>query len=443
MQSGLVALGALLLAGVVAAQAADSQPATQPTGPVRLGELPALAKARAARQRPAQQAALQPFLQDLTLNYAENQEFLDRRLGEIVQLGDAIVPLLLEMLSPADDSQGARYLASNCAHVLRQMDPGAFVDALLEILEGRNHVARYHAIALLGYSKSRNAAHRLSQILPLLKDGLLVRAIDSLSVLGAPEATPSVIAVLQNQDRFVRRAALEFLAACQASEGIDAALQAMAAEKNPTLLPAYTAYFAAAAKGHAAAADALLPLLSGEQLDKEQVTALVQSLATIAPEGHAGTLQALRQILQQDETGALGRAAALTMRDLGDKKGLQVLFANLDTKVNRRKKDSLVWSQRGDAWFAIGKWAEATRDYEAAIENTKSPTLQSFLHTAIAKCEARRGRWPRAQQALKDAGLTYEAALKEIERDEPLRKGMDEKSFRKFVESLPRENRPR
>ena len=424
----VLALPAMLLA----------QPTTVPSqGGMTLTALLALAKSRAERQRPAQAEKLKPFLADLALNYPDNKAFLDGRVAEVAQLGDGIVPLLLELLAPADDSQEKRQLAANSARVLQLLEPSGFTDALLELLGGRSHVARLHAISLLGWTRSRNAAQKLTALLPDLQGEALLRALDALRRLRAADATGAVSRYLASPDKAVREATLEFLIEVRAAGALEPVLMALAGEKHAPLLPRYVEYLASTAPANAAAADALVPLLAGDKLDKVQVTGVVTALATIAPAEHAPTLGALRQMLQQDETGALGRAAALTMRDLGDKKGLSILFDNLNAKVQKRKKESQVYEQRGDAFFAIGKWAEAARDYEEAIANARSKTLESFLHLKVAKTEARRARWSNVLAALKAAEPTWEILMREAERDEGLRKALEEKSIRKFADALP------
>ena len=129
----IAASTALLLAGSAAAQ-------------VSLRDLPKVARARAERLRPKQVAALEPFWADLSLEYEGNQEFLDRRILEAADLGDSVVPMLLEKLRPAQDTDTARALAGNCRRVLARLDPASFVDALAELARGNHGIARSEAI---------------------------------------------------------------------------------------------------------------------------------------------------------------------------------------------------------------------------------------------------------------------------------------------------------
>ena len=88
---------------------------------VPLRDLPALARARADRLRPAQEQALEPYWADLSLDYRDNATFLDQQIAKVVALGDSIVPLLLEKLQPAAGGPAARHLAANCRRALEIM----------------------------------------------------------------------------------------------------------------------------------------------------------------------------------------------------------------------------------------------------------------------------------------------------------------------------------
>ena len=168
-------LVALLMSGGLLAQS------------VTLTELPELARARAERQRVEQEEALKPFWADLSLQYNDgNREILDECIPKVAELADAVVPLLLEKLTPSDDSDANRFLADNCARVLELLDPASFSETLVELANGESHVARRHAITLLGYTRSGQAVELLRKLLPEFKsDEDQRRAIESLTRLKA------------------------------------------------------------------------------------------------------------------------------------------------------------------------------------------------------------------------------------------------------------------
>ena len=129
-------------------------------------------------------AALEPFWADLSLDYGNNREFLDRRVVEAARLGDSVVPLLLEKLQPVQSSEAAQNLAGNCRRVLERLDPGSFVDALAELTRGSSSVARSEAIRLLGFARVPQAV------------AVLVDLADE-AVTGDAEEAASAIALLR------------------------------------------------------------------------------------------------------------------------------------------------------------------------------------------------------------------------------------------------------
>ena len=406
---------------------------------VSLADLPALAKARAERQRPAQQKALEPFLHDLTLDYRLNLEIVDHAISGASSLGDGIAPLLLENMTPKEDSQEARNLAQNSARILKLIDPSGFTDSLLEVAAGKSETGRLWALWLLGFSKNPSAGPALQALMQHLKGKELAQAIDSMGQLGQTSAAPLVAPLLLDKDKRLRESALTFLTAVKSATAIDSAISALANEVDDALLPRYLGYLQVAAQDHAGAASGLLPFLTDEarvKLDKEQQTELVRVLATLAPKNHAPSLKVLKAIVDRQEIGGLGVAAALAMRELGDKRGIDVLLVNLNKIVGERRRDSLAYAGRGDAFLALGRCEEAVRDFRDALKFAASPNLQTSLFFSIAQAEAKRERWPAVKQVLVEAHASYDSILREMLRRPELQKAMANESVRKYVESL-------
>ena len=147
---------------------------------VSLADVAKIARARAERSRPAQQKALEPYWSDLQLPYRVNQQHLDPRISEVAALGDSVVPLLLEKLQPSTGGDNARNLASNCRRVLEKLDPGSFLDALVELANGTHEIGRTEAIQLLGIAQAPQAVTVLIDLLDRLSGEdkrLVVRAL--------------------------------------------------------------------------------------------------------------------------------------------------------------------------------------------------------------------------------------------------------------------------
>src|SRR5690606_12100706 len=102
-------------------------------------------------------------------DYWRNQEVLDGTIEKVAAL-DGVVPLLLEYLTPADESRDARRLAANSARVLARLDPLGWLDALVELAQGEHPVARQQAIFLLGHADHPRARATLLEVYERLSD---------------------------------------------------------------------------------------------------------------------------------------------------------------------------------------------------------------------------------------------------------------------------------
>ncbi|MCA8942229.1 MAG: HEAT repeat domain-containing protein, partial [Planctomycetes bacterium] len=138
---------------------------------IGLAELAEIARARAARQRPALVAALEPFVADLALAYqGRNRSYLDAKFDEIAKLGSGIVPLLLEYLTPTNAGEDAQNRADNVARVLARLGPAEYVDHLVELTRHTSETARRNAIWLLGFTASQRAEIALVDRISALAD---------------------------------------------------------------------------------------------------------------------------------------------------------------------------------------------------------------------------------------------------------------------------------
>ena len=181
------------------------------TAQVKLRELPEVARGRAERLRPKQIAALEPFWADLSLDYEDNQKFLDERIAAAAELGDSVVPMLLEKLTPMQKSDAAVDLAGNCRRVLERLDPASFVDALAELARGNHGTAKSEAIILLGFADDPQSVAVLSDLLGDAKGWHRFHIVRSLRRLRAPGPAPKVVPYLGTDDRGLRKEVLATL----------------------------------------------------------------------------------------------------------------------------------------------------------------------------------------------------------------------------------------
>src|SRR5262249_31171432 len=375
---------------------------------VALRDLPALARARAERLRPAQEAALQPYWQEFALDYRPNVEHLDKRIHEAARLGEGVVPLLLEELPPVQSSPAARNLADNCRRVLELLDPASFIDALVEMVASGNEIARGEAVRLLGHAQSPRAAQVLTDLLDVASPDDRMQVVVSLTRLKAPGAAAKIAPMLGSPDRNVREAVLDYLTAAAPASAVDFALQALQVETDGHLLMAYVDYFAAAATENDAVAKALLPLLHHERLVYDDKKRLVQALAKVAPKNHDPTIRRLQAVIDGGEVDSLGLQAALALRALGDKNGLKKLQAALTERTHKQalRRDPKVYEERANLFLANENYGAAADDLEKVLELNPNSLTARRAHLCLARCEAHRKGWTKVLEHLREAGPT-------------------------------------
>lgn len=408
---------------------------------VALRDLPELAKLRAERQRPRQEAALQPYWRDLSMDYRDNVQFVEQTIAKVTDLGDSVVPLLLEKLLPADGRPESRRLASNCRRVLEHFDPSTFVDALLELLAGNSATARGEALRLLGLAHTPRAVRALSDFLATAQGEEQQLVINALGRQKAVEVAPRLVVLLGSQDRHLREAVLDYLIAARPGAVADTVVQALSTETELGLLPLYVNYFAVAVRGNAAAATALLPLLDHVRLDGTETRYLVRALATVAPKDHEPTIRRLHEVIDNGEPGPLALQAATSLLQLGDKTGMEALHKAIAEQLKKKRKDPGLLELRGSLYFANEDWVKAADDYKEALDNSPGPVTTRRLQWQLVRCEAHRRRWTQMLAQLRDIAPTADEVLEAAKDDPALQDGLQRDRLRAWLQSL-REQKP-
>jgi hypothetical protein len=423
----------LLLAGAAAAQ-------------MPLAEVAKLARDRAERSRPAQLKALEPYWPDLALNYDDSRDVLNARIAEVAGLGDSVVPVLLEKLTPTNGSgEGGRQLAANCRRVLERLDPASFVDALAELANGPSPTARTEAIRLLGAAQNGQAAALLVDLLDATTGDdrrTVLRALrQHRSPVGAAKAAP----LLGANERAMREDVLGYLTAARAGAVAGVVAEALAAERDPKLLPLYVEYFAAATKANDAAARALLPLLDRDRLDWQDTRRLVQALATIAPAGHEPTTKRLGALLDDGEPSSVSVQAAVTMRALGDKQGVTKVRKAIDEQMRkgRRRQEGSLYEHRANLSFATEDYAEAFADFEKVLEFQDGLAMTRRAYVGMLRCDAHRKRTANLLKLMRASGMTV-AEIEAIGADDPdFAEALKQDRVRKELQALAKEQAPK
>ena len=418
-------------------------PIASTTAQVSLRDLPEMARARAERLRPKQVAALEPFWADLSLDYANNQEFLDRRIADAAHLGDSVVPLLLEKLQPAQNTDTALNLAGNCRRVLQRLDPGSFVDALAELTRGSHAVARSEAIRLLGYAEVPQAVAVLVDMLDKTKWEDRYRVLQSLRRLKARSAAPKVVPLLGGSERRLREDVLAFLVAAKADQVAPTVVQALSTETDDRLLSGYIDYFAVCVRRNESAALALLPLLERDRIDWQDTLSLVKALAYVAPRRHEPTMRKLHEMIDGNDTSSIAVYSAVSLRELGDKNGVTRMKRALDDKLRRRKREASLYEQRASLLFAIGEFGDATDDYEKILEYADGAAMTRRAYQGLLKSEARRRKIQNVVKHMKASGMSPEEFERLARYDEPFREAMKHDRVQSYMRQLRKSRAPK
>lgn len=409
---------------------------------VSLTDLPALARSRAERLRPAQEAALQPYWQDLALDYRDNAQYLDSRIAQVAAIGDGAVPLLLERLQPVAVNAESRVLAANCRRVLERLDPSSFLDALVELARSSNEVARVEAIQLLGRSGSPRASTVLVALLEQPQAGEAMLILQAFARLGDPAPATKIVASLGSSDRTIRGATLDYLLAAKPPVVLPTVLQSLATEKERNLLPKYVGYLAAVARENDAAARAVLPLLDREKIDFRDLLTMIEQLAAIAPKDHEPTRKKLHEWLDAGETGSLALTAATTLRSIDDKTGMKKLLATINEQMKRpaRRQEPQLYEDRANLHCVNEEWKDAADDFEKVLDLAQSDLLRRRIRGELIRCEAHRSRWDRMLKWLRDSEWTVAEVEALAQRDEAVREGLTRPGIRAWMQTQQRES---
>lgn len=412
---------------------------------VALGDLPKLARERAERARPAQEKALEPYWVDLALDYKNNQQFLDKRITAAAALGDSVVPLLLEKLTPGQGGDVARNLAGNCRRVLEQLDPASFVAALVELVNGKSETAREEAIRLLGHANTPQAIGVLVDLVERTTGEERRLVLRSLRQLKTPAAAPKVVGLLGSNDRQLREDVLNYLVAAKPAQVVDTVVQAIGTEKENRLLPLYIEYFAGAVREHDGAARALLPLIGSDRLEWQDTRRLLQILATVAPHDHEPTCRRLLELLDSGDTGPLAVQVAVTLRALGERTGVTKLKRALDEQLRKpqRKKEAALYEQRANLAFAIEEYGDALADYEKILEFSDGKAMSLRAYHGMIRCEAHRKKWQNLTKLMKASGMTV-AEIEALATDDPtMQEALAHEKVKSFLQALAKEQAPK
>ncbi len=402
-----------------------------------LRALAAEARKRAETQRQVQLQAIKPYRAVLAADYDGDQKtILDEAFDRVAKI-DGIAPLLLEYLKPGDSSREALNTSDNVARVLSRMKLDDYYQSLAELARSQSKTAKRNALLLLGYTGNKDAE---AVLIPALDDPSDVErrnAVESLARIGSKAGILPASRLLGSPSRYLRIEVMQYLSELD-TEGAAVArvVDAFAEESSDSARSYYIDYFRTHVRGDAEIAAKLLPLTQGNDLRYNDRRRLVRALGTIAPKGHEDTITALEKLVVDGGLQGVEIAAALSMRELGDKGGAKVIENRLDQAVRKRRQSAEVYEDRGDWHRDLEEWRDAIRDYNDAIKHARAGSRQSMLYLKVARCEAHRGKTLNIRKALQKSKASLRTIRREAEKDPVFAAQLEKDALQRFLNTL-------
>lgn len=407
-----------------------------PSQGVNLEQLIELAKSRAATQRPELQKKLEPYRTALETSYKTNWVLIDEKIAEIIKLGDSILPLLLENLEPRTESPTNVNLAKNSGRILHKMEPASFVQALIDIVMGESYTGVRLAIPLLG----KTANPRAGEVLASMLEGKATHRnaiIEALSELGFKGAALQVAKLLPIKGPDNDQEAARYLQKVAVPEVVPEVFRALDQVKRGSQVMRYIRILRACAKQDAESAVRLLGYFSNQKLDRTELSVLADTLAVVAPPGHKPTIDKLKSILADGDTGGLELRTAMALRRLGDKSGPLTLRKNLLKKIRgRNKRNYLNHANLGEYYLEFGEFKPAVDAYKSGITHATGYAIKSMLYLQIARAQAKREKWRYVRDALKESKMPFDQIQKAAKDYPEIATALAREPVKKFMDAF-------
>jgi hypothetical protein len=163
----------------------------------------------------------------------------------------------------------------------------------------------------------------------------------------------------------------------------------------------------------------------------------------VAPRGHEPTCRRLLEVLESGETSELDVQAAVTLRALGDGRGVTKLKRTLDEALRKRKREARLYELKATLAFAIEEYADAVEAYEKILEFSDGMAMTRRAHTGLIRSEVRRRKWDNVKKAMKGSLFTV-AEIEALAIDDPsMQEALQNEKIRSFLQTLAKEQAPK
>lgn len=424
--------------------------AVTPTPPIQIGpggptleQVLEIARRRAAAQRAQVEEKLAPFLVDLRLDYRGSRDHLQKRFDLIAEIGDPVVPVLIDFLAPEPPVDGGeRNIARNAARVLGQMDLQGHRPALIDLLEGESATGRALAIPLCGRAGGDECAQAILRVFPTLtEENQIVDAIDADRAIGQMLLKQTAVTLIDNPSEDVRSAALRHVIAAGDEAAVPALIKALPTERERRLLSLHVEAFSKLAKRNGQAAEALLPLLrpGDRQLDSSRREVLAQAIGSIAPGSDKEVGLVLDEMVETEGEFEIALAAAKGLEALGDRRAQKKITERAEAAIRKNNTSARAFEDLADAYGAFDEARKAVGAYERALRyGSQNSLIRRRVNLKVAHLQAELENTNKFLQAIEAAGLGRDDIETEAEKDPAFAKMLDRDRVARYVRRLTR-----
>lgn len=355
---------------------------------------------RVAERRAKAQAAVGELMGDLSWNYDENKDIVEKRIAAIVSQGPLVSELLVEALVPSNGEKEKRNLARNAARCLHRMGDVGVLPDLVRLTEHSAAEVRSDAAFALGGIRDARSVQALMTLLDDKEERVVVDAARALAELRAEPAAPAIaarLASIKNEGSNFRTL-VAALADIGSANGADLVLAALPRANDSDTVAEFVRY---AKRTRAESfASPLFDLLADSNRATVQER-ILEALGYIAA-GDRRILSGLKEYLE-NRSYSVRSAAAIALYRQKDKSGLDKLLAQPEETIERSPREPWGYLARARVYLQLEEWHKASLDYRKAADRVpRGEHLEPEAVCEWAQCYAEQKQWEKALKTLKD-----------------------------------------
>jgi len=379
---------------------------------------------RARAEREASQAELagtvQAALAELeTLPPRNRLREAARRRSRLLDLGDEVAPMLVLYLDPGSDPEaGVVFRTRQVVQVLRSMASPAITDALLRQTTTGSVEGRLNALAVLETCPDR------SRIAPVVRElynfstgRMRTGAMLTLARLGGPEAEAILSAALDDEDPAVIDLALHALGEVASLTVTAKVLELASSDAGASHVEGIGAFYVSqpALFEDQDMVIALMTLLARSDAPRDDTVNVLEAMLPLELDIRSKIRKAMDPLVDHPNQ-EVREATLVLLARAGDKGARRDLLRPYNAKVSARRDSDNAYTERGDAWYQIGEYSEAIKDYKQAVKLMRARTKEEEPFLGLARCYAQMRKYKDAKVQLDLAPVSI-ARLQELSRD--------------------------